>query len=216
MTATQTRRRSRTGRPPLTNRATLLAAAAEIGLPQLTVSAVTTAVGVKYSTFYRHFPSLAALTAALADQAFAELELPDPGIGWRDYLTATASSLTELLARHPGLANAAVGLPELPAGVLTAHRGMTDALLGAGFSPDQAALAASTVLQTAATPWLVSPAGGPTAGNRARQLAATDEPIDPRVREATAALVDDGHVWITRMIDQLVRGLGHAPVPDSG
>lgn len=105
MTETESRPARRTGRPPLTDRATLLAAARELGFSDLTVGAVTARVGVKYSTFYRHFPSLEALVAALVDDVVTDGVFPATDEGrWQEQMLAFAAATFDVMAEHPGLA----------------------------------------------------------------------------------------------------------------
>lgn len=76
---------------------------------------MTTAIGVKYSTFYRHYLSLDALITDLVDDVIAtELVIPDTGHDWRNNLRETCSELSRLLggradrptARGPGAGTA--------------------------------------------------------------------------------------------------------------
>lgn len=94
----------RTGRPPLTDRDTLMSAALRLGFPA-TVGAVTKAVGVKYSTFYRHFPTIATLTAACVDVRLDEGMWPDPldASDWHTYLSEVAATLVALLNHYSHL-----------------------------------------------------------------------------------------------------------------
>lgn len=102
------------GRPPLTNRAQLIAAARAYGFRDLSVGAVTRACGVKYSTFYRHFRSYDELVAALVDDVLAEVHWPAAGLPWRQHLTALADALTDVTGRWPGLAAALSAMTDEP------------------------------------------------------------------------------------------------------
>lgn len=199
----------RIGRPPLTDRPALLAAAREIGFAGLTVGAVTAAVGVKYSTFYRHFPTLDALVTALVDQVCQdEVVLPPPDEPWQEVVSRTCTALGAVLARYPGMAAAVVSLPELPAQILSIYRGLTDALMGAGFDADRAALGAVCVLETVAVTELTTPGLGRSLDGRQQEVEAAQPPIAPRVRAATARLFDlPPGSWTARKIELLIRGL---------
>ena len=200
--------RPRVGRPPLTDRHALLAAAREIGFEDLTVGRVTEAVGVKYSTFYRHFAGVDALAAALADDVCDEVELAEPSGTWQTYLVDTCAALFDLLDRHPGLAEVVVRLPALPRRILEAYRRLTDVLLAAGFPPDRAALGAVCALEVVATTRLTHPDPEQTLAGRRLQVRTTDEPIDEDVRAETARLADDSvRTRGARKIALLVRGL---------
>lgn len=188
----------------------LLAAAREIGLASLTVGAVTSRVGVKYSTFYRHFSSLEALLTAVVDEIFAEADLPDPHGPWQDYVVEISGALFEVLAEHPGLAMTVLRLPELPERAVEAYRLLTDGLLAAGFDPDEAVLGATTILEVLMMPWLTftSPDGGARRQDRETQIRSTAEPLDPQVRAAGIGVVDDPpRRWTMRKVELLIAGL---------
>lgn len=198
----------RTGRPPLTDRATLLAAAREIGFPALTVGAVTARVGVKYSTFYRHFPSLEALVTALADELFGEVSFPEPTESWPEHMVATCTVLFDLLAAHPGLAAAMVKLPDAPHAVVEAYRNLSDALLGAGFAPEDAVMGATAALELVVHPWLTITDRGAGAVRWRHQARDAPEPLDPRARAVIQDLVDDPpRRWTLRKVELLIEGL---------
>jgi AcrR family transcriptional regulator len=198
----------RIGRPPLTNRSALLAAARANGFAGLTVGAVTASVGVKYSTFYRHFPSLDSLVTALVDQVCEdELVLP-ADLGWQDTVRGTCVAVAELLDRYPGMAVAVVGLPELPGQVLAIYRRLSGLLLEAGFDAESAALGAVCALETVAVTGLTTPGLGRSLPDRQRQIDTADPAIDPGVRDATAGLNDEPvTAWTSRKITLLIRGL---------
>lgn len=209
MTDTESRPARRTGRPPLTDRATLLAAARELGFSDLTVGAVTARVGVKYSTFYRHFPSLEALVAALADAVLTEDSFPELGEGrWQEELLAVAGATFDMLAAHPGMAPALVRLPHAPALVVGVFRKLTDRLVEAGFSAEDAALGAGTAMQMAAQPWLTTTGGVSGDRRRADQILESVEPFDPQVRAVFRDIVDDPpRSWTLRRVELLIAGM---------
>ncbi|MET0188500.1 MAG: TetR/AcrR family transcriptional regulator [Pseudonocardia sediminis] len=205
---TESKPARRTGRPPLTDRATLLTAAREIGLASLTVGAVTSRVGVKYSTFYRHFASLEALLTAVVDEIYAEAEFPEQHDRWQDHVVAMADALSEMLAKHPGLALTVLRLPALPERTLEAYRRLTECLVGAGFDADEAVLGATTILEVVMMPWLTTSEGGVNAQERESQIGSTAEPLDPAVRAASLGVVDDPpRRWTLRKVELLIAGL---------
>ncbi|TCK21269.1 TetR/AcrR family transcriptional regulator [Pseudonocardia endophytica] len=206
MTEVKTARR--TGRPPLTDRTALLGAAREIGFPGLTVGAVTAKVGVKYSTFYRHFPSLEALLAALVEDVLEEAKFPEPTGPWQDHVRGTCSVIFELFSRHPGLAAAIVRLPELPRRGIEAYQQMTDLMLEAGFSPADAAIGANAALETVVMPWVTATDRGAGLVRRRQQTTDTPVALDERIRDAIGETLDDPPVkWTTSKIDLLIAGL---------
>lgn len=204
---TEVKTARRTGRPPLTDRTALLAAAREIGFPGLTVGAVTAKVGVKYSTFYRHFPSLEALLAALVEDVMEEAKFPEPAGPWQEHLREACSALFELFAKHPGLAAAIVRLPDLPRRGLEVFQQMTDLMLAAGFAPEDAAIGANAALETAVMPWITNSDRG--AGMVRRRQQTTDTPaLDERIRAAINSSLDDPpRRWTNSKIDLLIAGL---------
>ncbi len=205
---TEAKTARRTGRPPLTDRTALLAAAREIGFPALTVGAVTAKVGVKYSTFYRHFPSLEALLAALVEDVMEEAKFPEPTGPWQDHLRGTCSVLFDLFANHPGLAAAIVRLPELPRRGLEAYQQMTDLMLAAGFTPEDAAIGANAALETVVSPWITASGRGAGLVRRREQTSETPVALDERIRAVIADSLDDPpRRWTTSKIDLLVAGL---------
>ncbi|MBW0102752.1 TetR/AcrR family transcriptional regulator [Pseudonocardia sp. KRD291] len=198
----------RTGRPPLTDRATLLAAAREIGFADLTVGTVTAKVGVKYSTFYRHFSSYEALLSAAVDEVLAETTFPEPAQPWRTHISGTSAAMFELLHRNPGLAHAIVALPERPDRLVTLFRQTSEVLLEAGFDGKDTVLGATGTFELAIMPWIDSP--GPTPGGvtRREQARVTPEPLDERVREAIVNSVEDPPTgWVADKVDLMIDGL---------
>lgn len=208
MTETESRPARRTGRPPLTDRATLLAAARELGFTDLTVGAVTSRVGVKYSTFYRHFPSLDALVAALVDDVLTADVFPEPEGDWQQQILAFAAATFDVMAANPGLAPAMVRLPESPAAMTAAFRRLTDVLLAAGFDADDALLGASTAAHLGVQPWLTATGQGAGDVRRRDQIAGSAEPFDQRIRDAFRDGVDDPpRAWTLRRVELVIAGL---------
>lgn len=205
---TEVKTARRTGRPPLTDRTALLAAAREIGFPGLTVGAVTAKVGVKYSTFYRHFPSLEALLAALVEDVMEEAKFPEPAGTWQEHLREACSAAFDLFAKHPGLAAAIVRLPELPRRGLEIFQQMTDLMLAAGFAPEDAAIGANAALETVVMPWITSSDRGAGMVRRRQQAADTPVALDERIRTAISTSLDDPpRRWTNSKIDLLIAGL---------
>lgn len=199
----------RSGRPPLTDRHALLAAAREIGFARLTVGAVTAAVGVKYSTFYRHFPSLTALTSALVDQVCEqELVLPAQATCWQDTVSGMCAELTLLEAQYPGMAAAVLSLPQLPEQVIVIYRRLTDTLVEAGFDAEQAAAGAVCALETVAITAMTTPGPGGSPIDRQHQIDTIEPSSDLAARAVAATLTDRSTgARAARKIGLIVRGL---------
>ncbi|WP_226362742.1 TetR/AcrR family transcriptional regulator [Pseudonocardia sp. ICBG1142] len=209
MTETESRPARRTGRPPLTDRATLLAAARELGFSDLTVGAVTARVGVKYSTFYRHFPSLEALVAALVDDVVTDGVFPATDEGrWQEQMLAFAAATFDVMAEHPGLAPAMVRLPESPEALLSAFRRLTDRLLESGFTAEDAVLGASTAFQIGMQPWLAANPLGIGDARRRDQVLESAEPFDAQVRSVFRDRIDDPpRSWTLSRVELVIAGL---------
>ncbi|MDN5919039.1 MAG: TetR/AcrR family transcriptional regulator [Pseudonocardia sp.] len=201
-------RARRTGRPPLTDRATLLAAARDIGFADLTVGTVTAKVGVKYSTFYRHFASFEALLCAAVDDALAGATFPEPAQPWQEHLARTSAAVFDLLRRNPGLAQAVVALPERPDRLVTLFRQITEVLLEAGFDGKDSVLGATGTLELGIMPWIDGPGPAPGGVAGPEQARVGPEPLDDRVRQAIASCVEGPpRRWNADKVDLLVEGL---------
>ena len=72
------------------------------GLDALTVRAVATRLDAKPMSLYRHVANKDELLDALVERMYAEFETPDPQLpDWRAELRHRASSVREVLVRHP-------------------------------------------------------------------------------------------------------------------
>ncbi|MET0188482.1 MAG: hypothetical protein ABW212_05750 [Pseudonocardia sediminis] len=208
MTEVSQVRTGRTGRPPLTDRVAILAAARRIGFTGLTVGTVTAEVGVKYSTFYRHFASFEHLQSAMVDAVLSEAEFPAPEGPWRSYLARTSARMVDLLTEHPGLAQVIITLPERPDRLVELFGQATQVLLGAGFDARDAVLGAAAAFDLAVTTWADSPgasSGGPSRGEQART---TPHELDAGIRAALVEMVDDPPArWVAVRADLVLDGL---------
>ena len=200
--------RRRTGRPPLTDRASLLAAARRIGFADLTVGTVTAAVGVKYSTFYRHFASFEALQGALVDDVLGEIVFPAPAAPWPQHLRDTARVMFEALHRHPGLARAIASLPERPTRLVELFVGTTEVLLAAGFDGADTALGATGVFELTIQPWIDGPGTGCAVAARPDPARGAALGVDPAVLAAMASMADDPPTrWIDEKLTLMIDGM---------
>ena len=77
------------------------------GLEGLNIRALGSQLGSAATAIYWHVGSKDNLIALAADQAWNEIELPDPdAAGWRDAASAMAAGLYAMLIRHPWLLQA--------------------------------------------------------------------------------------------------------------
>ena len=201
-------RPGRIGRPPLTDRASILSAARRLGFAGLTVGTVTAEVGVKYSTFYRHYPSFERLQSEMVDEVLGEAEFPGPSDSWQEHLTRTSACLVELLDANPGLAQVIIALPVRPDRLVELFRQTTELLLAAGFRAPDAVLGAGAIFDLAVTTWADSPnvsSGGPP---RVEQARTAPQALDPGVRDALVDMLDDPPVrWVAARAQLVIDGL---------
>jgi AcrR family transcriptional regulator len=113
---------------------TAVALADRSGISAITMRSLAEAVGVKPMSLYHHVANKEQLLDGVVDAVFAEITLPVPTGNWRAELGRRASSVREVLGRHPW----AIGLLESrtspgPATLLH-HNAVLASLREAGFS----------------------------------------------------------------------------------
>lgn len=90
-------------RQPMTRERVLAGAlelADRIGVADLTIRRLATALGTKPMTIYHHVPSKDGILDGIVDLVFAEIELPDPTLDWKPATRARCASAREVLTRH--------------------------------------------------------------------------------------------------------------------
>lgn len=100
---TGTRRRSGS-RPSLTRDrvvATAVALADGAGIAEVTMRKLAGACGVEPMSLYHHVANKDDVLDAMVDAVFAEMDLPDPTLPWRDALARRSESARSVLVRHP-------------------------------------------------------------------------------------------------------------------
>lgn len=135
-------------KPPLNLRAVLRAAvdfADREGVERLSMRKLAEVLGVEAMSLYHHVPNKAAILDGMVDEAFSEVELPDPETDWRTAMRLRAVSTREVLLRHRW----ALGLMESrkhpgPA-TLRHHNAVLGSLRHGGFTIAQAARAFSLI-----------------------------------------------------------------------
>ncbi|WP_354638874.1 TetR/AcrR family transcriptional regulator [Kitasatospora camelliae] len=98
-------------REPLTRQRVLRAAvelADAAGLETFSMRKLGEAVGVEAMSLYNHVANKEDLLDGMVDLVFAEVDLPEPGDGWRPAMRRRAVSMRLALSRHPW----AIGLME--------------------------------------------------------------------------------------------------------
>jgi len=102
--ATQPPRPPRPPRLPLSRERVLLAALAladEQGLEAVSMRRLGQALGVEAMSLYKHVADKEAILDGLVDLVMEEVEVPDPGLPWREAIRRSAISNHEALRRHP-------------------------------------------------------------------------------------------------------------------
>jgi AcrR family transcriptional regulator len=203
------------GRPAQVDRASIAAAAVEVGFEDLSVSSVARHLGVKHSTLYRYFATREDLVAAAVDEVVVHARWPQPSDDWEQYLRGVGTTTFRLLQQHPGLAlqisSLRVGSAELARqGLLVAA-----ALLEHGFGPRQAILAQDLVNEQALLFFLAGQRlGEPTMDARgAARL--RKQMLDPGVADGdptiVAAVADvvagSPEAWFACKLDVLIAGI---------
>lgn len=144
---------SRVGRPARVSRAEVVAAAVgladEQGLDKVSMRAVAKRLGVGTMTLYSHVPGRVELVDAMIDRAYADVELPEPGLDWRSALAAHARGYWGLLRAHTWLLD--INPWRLPLGphTMAADEAGYRCLIDTGLSADQVVETVSIVLNTA-------------------------------------------------------------------
>ncbi|MEU7838889.1 MULTISPECIES: TetR/AcrR family transcriptional regulator [unclassified Nonomuraea] len=205
---------SRMGRPPFADRDAIVAAALEIGLAEFTMTAVAKRLGTSHSTLYGYFRSRDELAAAAVDQAVDTVEWPEPGQDWRAFLAETAWAHWRLYTSHPGLAEEIISLRLTSAALVRRYNRTGVALLGFGFSSQDAALIMDMVAELVVQAFIGAAEGEPgtqTSLGRQRRRRELIEPwlddYDQRLRPVLAAAVSGPpEAWFERKLDLFLDG----------
>ncbi|WP_427896248.1 TetR/AcrR family transcriptional regulator [Kribbella sp. GL6] len=110
-----------------------------LGLPNLTVNGVATALGVSPTALYRHVDGKAGLEALVGEAVLHDLQIvDDPADGIKAHLLSFAQQIREFVLGHPGLAGYMQGLfPRGEAGIRL-QREAVEALGRRGYGPGAA------------------------------------------------------------------------------
>lgn len=73
----------------------------EIGAADLTIRKLAEALDTKPMTIYHHVENKDAILDGIVDLVFAEIDLPDPSLGWKLGARGRCVSARAVLARHP-------------------------------------------------------------------------------------------------------------------
>ena len=72
----------------------------EIGIEDLTIRRLADALDVKPMTIYHHVANKEAIIDGMVDLVFAEIELPDPDLPWKDAIRRRCVSARAALVQH--------------------------------------------------------------------------------------------------------------------
>jgi AcrR family transcriptional regulator len=203
------------GRPPRADRDVIVAAALEIGLAELTMTAVGKRLGISHSTLYGYFRSRDELAAAAVDHAVDAIEWPQPGQDWRAFLAATAWAHWRLYDSHPGLAQEIIFLRLTSAALVRRYNLTGVALLEFGFGSQDAALIMDMIAELVVQAFIGGTGGEPgmrpphSAHAQRRELI---EPwldsYDQRLRTVLiAAVAGSPEAWFERKLALFLDGV---------
>ncbi|MEU0989996.1 hypothetical protein [Streptomyces sp. NPDC005953] len=193
--------RRRPGPKPRLSRERIVDAALGLGIEQVSINAVASALGAAPASLYRYIDSLDDLLLSALEKAFANAPLPGGEQGWRNYLETEARTRFELLTRYAGLlTDGATGL-EMAA--VRRFEQLVQGLVPLGFGIDDAVLAVDAVLD------LIHDGAAQIAHLRARGHQEPDaQPFEaPEVRAAFRRVQDAPHEHLWRKLTIVLDGL---------
>lgn len=137
----QARRPRRAARPPL-DREQIVAAALRIvdaeGVEGLSLRRLAEGLGVTAMSIYWHVRDKAELLELVGQAVLAEIEIPSVRGDWKDQLRDVHRSMLAGVLRHPNTADVLIGRSRFGAGGLALFERILGCLLAAGFTPDAA------------------------------------------------------------------------------
>ena len=135
------RRRARSARPPL-DRGQIATAGLRIvdeeGADALSLRRLADELGVAPMSIYWHVKDKAELLELIGHQVFAEIEIPPLRGDWRDQLRDIHRAMLAGVLRHPNTADILIGRARYGPGGLALFERILSILLTAGFSPESA------------------------------------------------------------------------------
>ncbi|AZA12862.1 TetR/AcrR family transcriptional regulator [Corynebacterium choanae] len=140
------------GRPARINIDLIESAVIEVGFDKVSTTVVAKHLGVEQSSLYRHISSRRGLLLAAIRRVVADTTFPQHHDSWRNYLTAIAETVWNMLEKHPGLAGVIFELDAPTPEQLTGRTQETiDVLQGYGFTAQQSLRILETLLHVTAT-----------------------------------------------------------------
>jgi TetR/AcrR family transcriptional regulator, tetracycline repressor protein len=133
----------RRGRPAVLSRDHVLTSALRIvdehGIEGLTMRRLGAALGVDPMAIYHHVPDKAALFDGLVERVLGAVELPEPTGRWDDDVRSAVRAVRATFLAHPYAIPLLGTRPPATEAAFDVIEAMADILLGAGFTPQQAA-----------------------------------------------------------------------------
>ena len=207
---------ARQGRPARISRKAIAAAALELGLDGITLTAVAAHLGVDHSSLYRHIKDRRDMLLAAADLAIETLKRRGRAASWRGYVENAAESVWALYERYPGLANAIRELDATPPAGVRAFSETVAQLETMGFSRDDAILLLDSIMDMtidSAIGWAqlrqASKAGrfvGDAMMQSWTEVAGTHPGLSPQVEGMEAVMRGSPYRWWRRKLDLLLAG----------
>ena len=124
-------------RAPLTRERVLLAGVAfadEHGIASLSMRKLGQALGVEAMSLYNHVANKDQLLDGMVDLVFSEIELPQPGAGWKTAMRDRAESARQALGRHSWAINLMSTRTSPGPATLRHHDAVIASLRAGGFS----------------------------------------------------------------------------------
>lgn len=126
---------------------TALAILARVGLPDLTMRAIGTELGVRQSALYHHFANKQALLGAVADEIIARGPRTRPGPGdWQDHVRRRCRDVHDAVTAYPDGADLVMSMWAFGMGGEAPFVGLCELLVEAGVAAEVAPTAARTLL----------------------------------------------------------------------
>ena len=149
------------GRPARISHDAILMAALEIGLPNLTMTAVAERLGVTIQALYRYVTDREELVNTVTETLVQRFPVPaDHGQDWSDWAYTLAYEMRRMYDSAPGLADRAMELTQATPGVLGRYEASLRIALRSGFDERRALWATRAVLNSSSL--------GPPASSGAR------------------------------------------------
>ena len=127
--------------------ATALELVEEIGYQSFNLRALADRLGSGTATLYRHFDSKDEILVYVADKFLSRLLAEDryEGLSWSESCTLAATKFYQLLKFHPNVAPIILGQVPVGPNALAIREHLLSLLLDAGFEPNMAASAYTTI-----------------------------------------------------------------------